>query len=742
MRRPLPPPVGLDLTALHSQPLSPPATDAAAHRHTCRLAASSLSTRLQTRSWLIRGVLACGLLVSVAKPTPVAAAVIATDANVPATMNVTGTSGDYAQYVIGNTAGFTRTFTQSVIDVGNFSGANSATPNYIQLLIQNGGTAAFTSGLASFGNVAPFTTTTVTGSGSQLLLNSGASQEFVFFRNTGVGDRVLEVVAGGFADLRELETQVAGTLTIDGSGSTVYVEDTLVFSNTPTLDVSITGGGLWNLSSFGTDAATIDVTIDGSSTMRVRGALDLGRFNSLSLATGGTLQVDGALTNGTISSGTIDLTSGGSIGSGVTLNGGDISTAAFSAANLTFTSGTLTATGAVTDLNTLGAGASVILDGGSWAPTGSINAGNLTIQNGGSATVPAGFDGTNLTFTNGSLTVSGDVSNLPTIGSGQQVTLSGGGALLTSTTLNGGTLIGNNFDLADKLTFTSGTLTVSGTLQNLTALPAGTTVNMSGASADLLLSNTLTITGGTINVTNGASITVLDNVSLGAGSITFAAAGGSIALSGGVFNVASMDTPLALNANASLTGYGTMYGGVNLGTSGDAGAITGDAGNGGMTIFGDVSGTGSISNTTIYGNVSVGNSPGSITLTDVDLGNTNITMEIEGTADGQYDTLIFNSGTDPSSANLTIGFASSFTPSTADSWQLMSGGGDYTGFNTISTPDGWSLTSTGMLVAVVPEPASLLLALSGLTLAGGYLRRTRRLAASADQREKTVPPAS
>jgi len=724
MRRLLPPTVGLDITALASQPPTPPSINTAPQEYlrASGLAAPSLSARLQTLSWLVRGVLACGLLASIGTPTPVAATVIATDADVPAMMNVIGTSGDYAQYVIGNTAGYTHTFTNAFIDVGNLSGGNSTTPNYIQLLIQNGGTAAFTQSYTSLGNVAPFTTTTVTGSGSQLLLNSSATQEFVFFANGGVGDRVLEVLAGGFADLRELETQVAGTLTIDGSGSTVYVEDTLVFSNTPTLDVSLTGGGLWNLSSLGTDAAAINVTIDGSSSMRVRGALDLGRFNSLSLATGGTLQVDGALTNGTVSSGTIDLTSGGSIGSGVTLNGGDISAAAFSAANLTFTSGTLTATGAVTDLNTLGAGASVILDGGSWAPTGSINAGNLTIQNGGSATVPAGFDGTNLTFTNGSLTVSGDVSNLPTIGSGQQVTLTGGGALLTSTTLNGGTLIGNNFDLADKLTFTSGTLTVSGTLQNLTALPAGTTVNMSGASADLLLSNTLTITGGTINVTNGASITVLDNVSLGAGSITFAAAGGSIALSGGVFNVASMDTPLALNANASLTGYGTMYGGVNLGTSGDAGAITGDAGNGGMTIFGDVSGTGSISNATIYGNVSVGNSPGSITLTDVDLGNTYITMEIEGTADGQYDTLIFNSGTDPSSANLTIGFASSFTPSTADSWQLMSGGGDYTGFNTISTPDGWSLTSTGMLVAVVPEPSSLAL----LGLGGLHIARRRR----------------
>jgi len=33
---------------------------------------------------------------------------------------------------------------------------------------------------------------------------------------------------------------------------------------------------------------------------------------------------------------------------------------------------------------------------------------------------------------------------------------------------------------------------------------------------------------------------------------------------------------MALNANAGITGYGTIYGGVNLGTSGDAGSIAGD----------------------------------------------------------------------------------------------------------------------------------------------------------------------
>lgn len=188
MRRTLPPTVYLDITTLASHPPSPPAINAATqqHHHISGLAVSSLSTRLQTRSWLIRGVLACGLLVSAAKPAPVAAAVIATDAGVPDRMTTTGTPGDYAQYVIGNTAGFTREFNGIFIDVGNLT---STTPNYTQLLIQNGGKAAFTRSDANFGNVAPYTKTTVTGSGSQLLLNSGASQEFVFFPNGGTGDR-------------------------------------------------------------------------------------------------------------------------------------------------------------------------------------------------------------------------------------------------------------------------------------------------------------------------------------------------------------------------------------------------------------------------------------------------------------------------------------------------------------------------------------------------------------------------
>jgi hypothetical protein len=397
----------------------------------------------------------------------------------------------------------------------------------------------------------------------------------------------------------------------------------------------------------------------------------------------------------------------------------------FSSGNLTFTSGTLDVTGTLTNLNSLRAGEAVVLDGGSWSPSGNINAGSLTIQNGGTATVPDGFDGTNLTFTNGSLTVTGDVSNLPTLTAGRAVTLTGGGSLQTATTLDGGSLSGGDFDLNGNLTFTSGTLTVSGTLQNLTSLPAGTAVTMSGPSADLLLSDTLTVTGGTITIDNGASVTVLDNVSLGAGSISFSAAGGTIALGGGVLNVASMDTAMALNANAGIIGHGTIYGSVNLGASGDAGSIAGDAANGGLVIFGNVSGTGSVADTSIYGNVSVGNSPGSMTFTNVDLGNSNIFMEIDGTAPGQYDTLSINSGSDLTSASLTVAFGSGFTPSLSDSWQLIGGDGDPYGFKTISPPDGWSLTSSGMLVAV-PEPTATAVGISGLIGAAVWFSKRRR----------------
>ena len=659
------------------------------------------------------------------------AGVIAVDGDVPAAMTTAGTSTDVAQYIIGDTGPFDRTFSNLFIDVGNVS---SNTASYTQLLIRNGSTVSASQTGASFGLVSPSTTVTVTGSGSKLLL-TGGTREFVYYGNTAGGvssNRLLEVLDGGRVEVQKLVAEATGRLFINGAGSIGEIQGQLRVEGSGTIfTTEIRNGGTLRLPddtaiSKGT-GSVLNLTLGSGGTLEATGTLNVAKIDSFTFESGATLKADGSLTNlPTISSGQrVDLTGGGSFGTTTVLDGGRVEVASFdfSSGNLTFTSGTLDVTGALTNLNSLGAGEAVVLDGGSWSPSGSINAGSLTIQNGGTATVPDGFDGSNLTFTNGSLTVTGDVSNLPTLTAGRAVTLTGGGTLQTATTLDGGSLSGGDFDLNGNLTFTSGTLTVSGTLQNLTSLPAGTAVTMSGPSADLLLSDTLTVTGGTITIGNGASVTVLDNVSLGAGSIGFSAAGGTIALGGGVFNVASMDTAMALNANAGITGYGTIYGGVNLGTSGDAGSIAGDAANGGLVIFGNVSGTGSVADATIYGNVSVGNSPGSMTFTDVDLGNSNIFMEIDGTELGQYDTLYVNGDSNLTSASLFVAFGSDFNPLLSDSWQLIGGDGDPDSFGMISPPDGWSLTSSGMLVAV-PEPSSLPFVLGLCALA--LISRRRR----------------
>ena len=49
----------------------------------------------------------------------------------------------------------------------------------------------------------------------------------------------------------------------------------------------------------------------------------------------------------------------------------------------------------------------------------------------------------------------------------------------------------------------------------------------------------------------------------------------------------------------------------------------------GLTLYGDVSGSGPISDTTIYGNIDVGNSVGQLMLTDVVLGSDNTIVTVD-----------------------------------------------------------------------------------------------------------------
>jgi hypothetical protein len=557
----------------------------------------------------------------------------------------------------------------------------------------NGGTV--TTGDFGLTNLT-FTSGTIAASGVLTNLPELTSGRSVDITNGGsLGDATIlnggNVTAGDFG-LTNL-TFTSGAIASSG-----------VLTNLPEL----TSGHNVNLSSGGSlgDATTLN-----------GGSLTTDDFDTTNLTfTSGSLIVTGGLTNlNTLSSADQNVvidggnwTPLGNIDAGnLTIqNNGTTTVSDYNATNLTLTSGTLIATGGLANLNTLSsANQNVVIDSGTWSPSGNIDAGNLTIQNAGSVTVSIDYDATNLTLTNGSLEISGDASNLPSISSGQALTLNSGGTLQTATTLNGGTLSGGNYDLDGQLTFTSGILNVFGTLQNLTSLGSGATVNMSGTSADLVLNKNLNITGGTLNIDDSASVTV------GAGSIGFDSNGGNLDLSGGTLNIASMDTALALNANSRITGNGNIFGDINLGF---AGTIDGDTT--GLNVFGEISGSGTLADLTLFGTLNIGNSPGEINLQGVTLGaGTNVLMEILGTGAGEFDTLIGDAFTDVSVANLSIAF-SSITPTALDTWALISGDLDPLSFANIITPDGWSLNSEGILSAV-PEPSSYTLILGAVALA-------------------------
>jgi hypothetical protein len=476
----------------------------------------------------------------------------------------------------------------------------------------------------------------------------------------------ITISGGSTVDIRRFKGQGDNTsdnivmnVTITGTGTSVRTDtsDALVLSG-DTLNITVSNGATYSLGGTGSSFGIKNYTIADGGTLESRSTWAIANLDSFNFESGGTFVAHGSVSGlGSIDSGrTVDLSGGGTFSDAVTMNGGTL--------------------------------------------------------------ITADYDFSTLVFSSGTLNISGAASNLPDITSGITLNLTGGGSLSTATTLNGGTLNGGNFDLNGNLTFTSGTLNVSGTLQNLTHLPTGSTVNMSGASADLILSQELSITGGTLNIDNGASVTVLDDVTLGAGSLGFASSGGNLDLDGGTLNVASMDTALTLNANASITGNGSIFGDISLGSGG-----TVDGDETGFNIYGDVSGSGTLADATVFGNLNIGSSPGEMTLQGVTLSaTTTVTMEIMGTGSGEFDTLIADAFTDVSAASLSIGF--SFVPSTESSWQLISGGVAPLSFANISVPEGWTLNSVGVLSAV-PEPSTYALLLGAGSLVFAAQRRRR-----------------
>ena len=84
---------------------------------------------------------------------------------------------------------------------------------------------------------------------------------------------------------------------------------------------------------------------------------------------------------------------------------------------------------------------------------------------------------------------------------------------------------------------------------------------------------------------------------------------------------------LDLNEIGDISGHGQLFGHVDLGTSG---TITGSGT--GLMLYGDVSGSGTLSGTTLFGNLNIGSSPGVVTLEDMTMSaSSTTTFEVAGT---------------------------------------------------------------------------------------------------------------
>ena len=295
------------------------------------------------------------------------------------------------------------------------------------------------------------------------------------------------------------------------------------------------------------------------------------------------------------------------------------------------------------------------------------------------------------------------------------------GADLSNATLSGSTISDNQFASAASVTGVNLTgHTMSG--WDLSEVDILDGVNLHLATLPSAMPNLPVINGAVVSVTSALDVTGSVQVDTGGNlsvmSDSFTTA--DINMQGGtVYGIFGLD----LDQIDDVSGYGRLFGDVDLGASG---AIAGSGT--GLTLYGDVSGSGTISGTTLFGNLDIGSSPGAITLEDVTLSAAGTTtFEVGGTTLADYDRMLLAGGVILDGV-MNVSFVDGFMPAESDTFQLIDlGTATVTGwFSSVNTPAGWSLSASGSLYnnsTAVPEPSTLLLALFGLAL---LPRRRRR----------------
>lgn len=234
--------------------------------------------------------------------------------------------------------------------------------------------------------------------------------------------------------------------------------------------------------------------------------------------------------------------------------------------------------------------------------------------------------------------------------------------------------------------------------------------------------------GGTLNVGNHAVVVLSKDAAI-LGSLTTIADQGSLTtLNGAQLGLAhSLDSTKILSVTGNAVVNGNFI---------NNGSVNGPAQSGQwLTFTQDVRGAGSTTGNILYaGSYSPGNSPAVVSAENIAFDSTSkLFMEVSGPGFGQFDQLLV-SGTATLAGTLDLSMLNGYSLESGKTYPLITG--TYAGrFDQIAgLPSGWDVAYENGLVALVPEPSTLMLLGGGFALLCLPLARRKRIKVLAMQR--------
>jgi fibronectin-binding autotransporter adhesin len=559
--------------------------------------------------------------------------------------------------------------------------------------------------------------------------------------NVDIIDGTSTVTLNISAGINDLTVGSGNTLSIDNGDSLSIAGSTI--SNKGAIQIN---GGDGNNGSLQLAA---NATLSGSGTITLAtlpgggSASIVQSVNGVTLTNQSTIQGSGVIGNGgltLVSSGTIDGNT--ATGGGMVLNGNSVtntgSMEATSGGELTLnttvvnTGGSITASGAGSVVNLINAsitgGTLTASGGGTFDPTGNTTLSGVTLSsgtnypvlNGTSTTIAAPF------VNNGTIQITGGAGNNAVLQFASNATLGGTVTLATATG-------GGNADIQQAVNGV--TLTTTGTVQGagiignggLSLTNSGTIdANTSAGTAGLLLNGGAITNTGTLEATNGGTLTLNTTVvntganikASGAGSvlslINASITGGTLTASGGgVIDPTGSDT---------LSGVTIASGTIYPIATGNATFLTGPITNKGTIQINGGAGNNSVldlnNNVTLAGTVTLATAAGGGNA-DIQQAANGVTLTTTGTVQGagiigNGGLSLTNSGT--IDANTTAGTAG-----------LLLNGGAISNTGLLEATNGGALTIAGTTVTntgagnITASGAGSVVSLSNASITGGTL---------------------